>query len=153
MWTNHIWQPDSTPFAVEIAIFVSQRSPFLLFSVRGNPTNGGKGRGNPRSDGGCSPPRGRKATPRRAIIGQSFNFLYWREREHVYTGCGTGVRTSVRERREYQWRTYNRRMPEGLAHRVSPELSLFRKLLVIHNWLLKESERERERRNQREESL
>lgn len=37
------------------------------------------------------PPRGRKATVRRAIIGQSFNFLYWRERGRVYQRGGTGV--------------------------------------------------------------
>lgn len=37
------------------------------------------------------PPRGRKATVRRAIIGQSFNFLYWRERGRVYQRGGTSV--------------------------------------------------------------
>lgn len=44
------------------------------------------------------PPRGRKATVRRAIIGQSFNFLYWRERGRVYQRGGTSVCVCVNKR-------------------------------------------------------
>lgn len=91
------------PLAVKIAIFVRQRPPFLLFPVRGSPIGPGFARHQEEGEG------------RAAQSSASLLISYIGGSESMCTRLVELVceQAYVRERREYQWRTYNRRTPEG----------------------------------------